>query len=435
MVVANVARRLRDLCKRNCFFAWRDRLRSNRITRAKIAQVAAKLGYGGCRTAFVAWANWFRTKRDLLRQMEWVVIRIQKVMLFHVWEEWLHFVHQIVVVRRILVTLTLRGTSRAWRRWVDFVDERFEQRGQLERALARLSNVGRAAAFCRWAEAVDMKKYAVVTIARVKAKMLNKSLARAFGTWSDCHAEIVGARDAREQKGRVAIMRLLRSSIARAFTRWALLLHQRLLLRKVALRMRRLGLSQGFFGWVESVAVAQAHRDALLTALVKMRNCAASRAFSTWFDWLQMIKYDRRIVAVVIQRFANRALAAAYFGWLDYAESIKRQRATLAAVLVRMERRQYAGAFRSWVDFVGYRRFLAAVLLKLSRASLTRAFVGFRDKIYRKIEIEEGLTSLIAVWQNRSLAKCFNAWADNVAERYVVTTTQNHHSVLRYRIT
>ena len=419
MIVANVARRLRDLCKRNCFFAWRDTLRSNRITKAKIAQVAAKLGYRGCRTVFVAWSNWFRTKRDLLRQMDWVVLRIQKVLLFHVWEKWLEFVHQIVVVRRILVTVSQRGISRAWRRWVDSADERFEQRGVLERALARISNVGRAAAFCRWVGAVDTKKHTVVTIGRVKAKMLNKSLGRAFGTWSDCHAQIVEARDAREQKGRVAIMRLLCASMARAFTRWALLLHQRLLLRKFAVRLRRCGLSQGFFGWVESVSVAQAHRDALLTALVKMRNCAASRAFIRWYDWLGSMKYDRQVLATVIRRFANLALAAAYFGWLDHVATIKRQRAILAAVLVRMERRHYAGAFRSWVEFVGYRRFLAAVLLKMSRASLTRAFLEFREKIYRKIQIEESLISLIAVWQSRSTGKCFNRWADDIAERYI----------------
>ena len=217
-----------------------------------------------------------------------------------------------------------------------------------------------------------------------------------------------------EQKQRVAIVRLLRSAVARAFVRWTTVLHQRVLLRKVAARMRRFKLSQGFFGWVDSMQVAQTNRTALLVALVKMSHGASARAFTAWVTWLDTRRVTLQKIAVVLRRVCNHALAAAYLGWLDHSLLRKRQRALLKGALTRAQTRGVAGALRSWCMLVSRRRFLDTIIVRLQRSSLTRAFVSFRYAVYRKIQIEEGMISLISMWQNRAILKSFNAWAATV---------------------
>lgn len=417
-VTTNLAQRLMNRCKRTAFVAWRDMLRAGRVNKNKIAQVAARLGFGGARTAFVAWSNYFKSKRDQLRQLDWVVLRIRKLCKVHAWENWLDFVRSVVATRWIMLRMMQQTVARAWGRWVYFVSQKIEHMDRLQRAVLRMTNVGRAAAFCSWVEAVNIRRNALSTLARVRQIMLNRSLARAFRTWNEVHTAILTARNAVEKKQRVAVMRLLRLGMARAFARWAHLLHQRLLLRKVASRIRGFKLSQGFFGWVDSIEAAQARRDALLSALVKMRHGTTARAFIAWCGWLETCHANRQKLVLVMLRLSNVVLAAAFFGWLDHATLKKHHSRLTQAAVMRMRRRNVVLSLQKWRLLVSRRRFLDTVIVKMQRSGLTRAFVFFRHVVYRKIQIEEGLIGLIAVWQQRSTAKCFNAWAANVETMY-----------------
>eukprot|EP01043_Picozoa_sp_COSAG02_P051548 COSAG02_NODE_5440_length_4328_cov_4.242374_5_plen_750_part_00 len=413
-IIGNLNRQLADQCKKVAFCVWLDTVRAGRISTQAIAKVAAKLGFGGARTAFIAWSTFFKTKRDQLRQVDWVVMRIKKLNIFQVWERWLDFVWAAAVTRRAMLRLTRRSIARAWTQWVAFVDTKIGQRSLLYRVIITMSNFKRAAAFRGWVDAVEMRRLALSTFARVRKIVLNRSLARAFRAWCAEHAAMINARDSIEQKQRVAIVRLLRSAMARAFDRWTTVLHQRVLLRKVAARIRGFKLSQGFFGWIESMEVAQANRATLVAALIKMSHGTTARAFTAWVTWLDTRRATLMKIAVVLRRLGNRALAAAYFGWLDHSLVRKRQRALLKVAMMRAQTRGVAGALRSWCMLVTRRRLLGTIIVKLQRSSLTRAFVSFRYAVHRKIRIEEGLISLISMWQNRAILKSFNAWASNV---------------------
>ena len=413
-VIGNLTRQVMNQFKKAAFSAWLDTVRTGRIRTQAVAKVAAKLRFGGARTAFIAWSTFFRTKRDQLRQMDWVALRIQKLHLFQVWERWLGFVRSAIMMRWAMLRLTQHVIARAWTQWIAFVNAKIDQRNWLQRVILRMSNMKRAVAFRGWIAAVEMSRHALFTLARVHNIMLNRCLARAFRTWCAEHEGIVMARNSTEQKQRAVIVRLLRSAMAKAFDRWRSVLYQRVQLHKVAARIRSFRLSQGFVGWLESMEIAQDNRTALLAALVKMRNGTTARAFVAWVTWLDTRRTTLIKIAVVLRRLCNRALATAFFGWLDHALLRKHQHALLKVALMRAQTQHVARALWRWSVLASRRRFLGTIMMKLQRSTLTRAFVSFRCAVYRKIQIEEGMISVISMWQERATLNSFNAWAANV---------------------
>jgi hypothetical protein len=160
--------------------------------------------------------------------------------------------------------------------------------------------------------------------------------------------------------------------------------------------------------------IAQDNRTALLAALVKMRNGTTARAFVAWVTWLDTRRTTLIKIAVVLRRLCNRALATAFFGWLDHALLRKHQYALLKVALMRAQTQHVARALWRWSVLASRRRFLGTIMMKVQRSTLTRAFVSFRCAVYRKIQIEEGMISVISMWQERATLNSFNAWAANV---------------------
>ena len=412
--IGHLTRQVMNQCKKTAFGAWLDTVRTGRIRTRAVAKVAAKLRFGGARTAFIAWSTFFKIKRDKLRQVDWVALRIQKLQLFQVWERWLGFVRSAIVIRRAMLRLAQHGIARAWTQWNAFVNAKIDQRNWLQRVILRMSNMKCAVALRGWIAAVEMARHALFTLARVHNIMLNRSLARAFRTWCTEHRGVVMARNSTEQRQRAVMIRLLRLAMAKAFDRWRSVLSQRVQLRKVAARIRGFRTSQGFFGWLESMEIAQSNRTALLAALVKIRHGTTARAFVAWVTWLDTRRTTLIELAAVLRRLCNRVLAAAFFGWLDHALLRRHQHALLKVALMRAKTQHVARALRTWSVLVSRRRFLGKIIMKLQRSTLTRAFVSFRCAVYRKIQVEEGMISLISMWQERATLKSFKAWAANV---------------------
>eukprot|EP01052_Picozoa_sp_SAG31_P006891 SAG31_NODE_323_length_17713_cov_12.065834_3_plen_193_part_00 len=174
--------------KRQVFEAWRTFLRRIRDYKRKIAQVAVKMGVHSTAACFISWAEWWRAKRDMLRQQDHLVTRLSKLGIISAWARWCEFVGQMQSARGLLGRFSNYVVARAWNRWVGFVNEIQKQRQLVNNILGKMSHRGTARAFLTWKKNVARKVELFRLMGRAALKMRRYAIGRAYRTWCFLHS-------------------------------------------------------------------------------------------------------------------------------------------------------------------------------------------------------------------------------------------------------
>eukprot|EP01052_Picozoa_sp_SAG31_P006892 SAG31_NODE_323_length_17713_cov_12.065834_4_plen_395_part_00 len=210
----------------------------------------------------------------------------------------------------------------------------------------------------------------------------------------------------------MVVRRLLHRKASRAFEQWAFILHQIHVLRKFAKRLLHWCLWRHLKTW-KLVALNRRHRRyAALGAFLKMRNHRAARAMRAW-QW----RHEANRHALKVEAKAVKVMSKSHLHWssfflysqltsfylsllvsqsnvvvnLKVAKSFRSMRcsAVHTAKIKRLEIRAFQRlshfkawkAFDRWTEFVSHRLFLASIVRKMQRSTVSRAFLAFRAHI------------------------------------------------------
>jgi len=114
----------------------------------------------------------------------------------------------------------------------------------------------------------------------------------------------------------------------------------------------------------------------------------------------------------------RRTLVAAYNRWVEYVAELQHMRECMATALRNWENQKRRRALLSWLDWKDdrrrTRRLMRKALNRFYYAEMYRAFDGFREIIAHKRKMR---ARAVAVWRNRELVACFDAWVAYVDAR------------------
>ena len=284
----------------------------------------------------------------------------------------------IDLMTRAAAALSQRGQRMAINMWIEVAGERMARRALLR------SMTPKARAMRRALNSWTALRTSRLLQRRALSALINRGMRRGWLRWRAVAAD--------GRKRRAQISRALKTltpegrAMRRALNSWAVLLRQRLALRRGAMAIKHRELRMALNGWIEGA-------DERRAALELMGRAGAA--------------------------VAQRGERLAFNSWLEEAAELARRRGIVRSMMPKA--RAMRRALNSWREMATNRR-TALKLMRRAGAALRgrgirMAMNGWTERRQRRRANLDSVRRSMAAWRHRGKRRGLNAWMGRVQDR------------------
>ena len=385
------------------------------MRRTKMKRIISIRKLKSLRAALLGWLMNMQSIREARVQSARCLQQWRSSYVRLVWDGWANALSMASDLRTIGQKALTRWSRSclgcAFDRWQETVFVLGERRRlKLQKAAGRCFGKRDMSAFSRWSKFVSSKLLRDENAHTVAVSWVKLQLKTAWCSWS------VHARTSRRQ--RIVVMRVaLRMRNVTLFNRFTLWKanflekrRQRGVLQRMASVMRHHATYKAYMTWGTNVYNIRRQRGKLTTVTQRMRNAAASRAFFSWLDRLQQQQRLRLAAHRVIKRWIHSAMAAAWTNWQEAVEKTVRKYAG-NLMIHKWLCKQISYAFMTWksVTAIGanMRRVKKRIILRMLSQTLATSFVTWHQESCKLSRQRSLLKRIVLRMENVRLAKAF----------------------------
>lgn len=396
--------RNRDRSLRGCFDIWvsvvkasrerrealavQDELRSNALAQIFGSVTRRKLGY-----AFFSW-------RDNVLELK-------------------HFKNQMARATRVLARFQKRSLSRAFNRWLLYVDERRRMMETAEMVIRRLEHRQMAYAFDGWLEVAMQRKRNRVLVSQSLRRIRYRTTVKAFFAWVEFCEEMRSSRSYERRLDNVVrscLTKIRFKTLSLAFEGWKSRAHEskrhRALVTKSVQRMQHKIIARAFDGWLTRVNYAKRCSELINTSLQRMSRRLIFKAFNSWSDYVKQIHSFR----VVERRLSNieRAVAPIHVTHSSVFDMV-RVNTAMRWGLARNNRVYRNPMFRAWAQYVNrLSQHRNRTVVKMHDILADRSQRKFLRAWWQLVDVIKHYRLRTEHMKKRVVRKVFSEWKLNV---------------------
>eukprot|EP01043_Picozoa_sp_COSAG02_P021491 COSAG02_NODE_1092_length_14622_cov_95.061971_13_plen_2227_part_00 len=367
---------------------------SARIRRATAVQHFRRVTL---KTCCQKWFRYLQIRKHKLRRVAQVLIVLSSRILGTAMSRWRLTTELARKLRHAALRFSHRVVLWAWDVWVERA--RWWKQMDLISALAGNHSrmIGARSAFCVWRD--NVAKYQLVDhkLKIAVARLLNSTVGSAFAAWADSTKKITDQRNRLE--------------------------------RVISLFMNRV-LHAAFRGWEASAVEKRSNRETMLRVVKMFQNVCLGGAFQGWYTRAHTKITNREKLTRAIKVLQNSRVISAFNAWRARAEFKVHSRKKVARAVHLMLNSLLHSAFAGWYDKISAKvanqAMLRKAVLVMTNALVLSAFKGWHTNATVKLENRAKLTKVIAVMGNFALSSAWGGWCE-----YVDVRTSNRGKVNR----
>eukprot|EP00854_Cymbomonas_tetramitiformis_P002157 gene2157-2863_t len=331
------------------------------------------------------------------------------------WQGWLerhmYYMELKLKLRRAAGSWQNRSLSGAFAAWQDGMGYVKETRALIKGAAKHLLRGRETRALEAWISVTDYKRQMADKMKRAGAFMLNREISKAFTSWD--------AFTQRQQKTRLAAMRLVRRTETAALAAWRAYLVQKAhlggLLSKSMAHFINGALGAALQTWIESTKELKQEAKAGLRAAGHWLHGTAGRTFAWWQEVTSIRVVQKQKCVKVLSRLANRNLALAFDTLYENMSKQINSRKSLGFWTNQCS----VQALNRWKEFKAESVDLRAKLEKGTRmwrgGALGRSFLWWSVETQRKATHARKCTYMLVRLINGTAARAFDTWRRETA--------------------
>ena len=266
--IGRVLARFADRARARAFDKWASTVAERAAVRASLARTLARFANRAVAAAFATWTDSVTEARRLRSTLARVASRFSNRTLSAAWERWAELVREkrrmANALDRVVRKMRNRVVAGAFATWIDAVAESERLKAVLRRVAGKFANRRLAASWETWVDAVAESERLRALLRKVAGKFANRRLAAAWETWATACEARRAEDEERKRTASKVVARLAKSSLHRAFGRWA----ENVLEKRAAA--------------LEAEADERRRADVLNRAVRRLANRALAGAFATW---------------------------------------------------------------------------------------------------------------------------------------------------------
>ena len=266
--IGRVLARFADRARARAFDKWASTVAERAAVRASLARTLARFANRAVAAAFATWTDSVTEARRLRSTLARVASRFSNRTLAAAWERWAELVREkrrmANALDRVVRKMRNRVVAGAFATWIDAVAESERLKAVLRRVAGKFANRRLAASWETWVDAVAESERLRALLRKVAGKFANRRLAASWETWATACEARRAEDEERKRTASKVVARLAKSSLHRAFGRWA----ENVLEKRAAA--------------LEAEADERRRADVLNRAVRRLANRALAGAFATW---------------------------------------------------------------------------------------------------------------------------------------------------------
>lgn len=418
---------------RPAFVRWRELATSEHDAADAVAHARATTR----RKVLEGWSGVAKAASMEMRKRALVVFT--KTSMARAFRRWVERVDEVVEMRDVLERavgwFTKRELTAAFNRWLEWREEIVEMREIADRAMKFLVHRAIVSAFNRWIEWHEETRELREIANRAMTFFVNRAVVAAFNAWADNARELRNARVAIKWWAERALVKswltwmdhhieYTRAAYvlkARVWGEWCELADERRerlkIMRRVADRLNGGKIAAAFGTWRERVDDARAAKR----ALVQWQRSSMRAAFYRWKEDFMLEAIRRRgVLERAARNFMKAELAAAWRRWLEHvderAAEKERQLALVSRVLARVRTGKMGAAFDTWQRYVLRVAAAERALTRWFERSARGALYTWRDHVAHR----RAIARAIRHWREWTLATVYRAWLKFAIDAYAI---------------
>ncbi|ACO69280.1 predicted protein [Micromonas commoda] len=266
--IGRVLARFADRARARAFDKWASTVAERAAVRASLARTLARFANRAVAAAFATWTDSVTEARRLRSTLARVASRFSNRTLSAAWERWAELVREkrrmANALDRVVRKMRNRVVAGAFATWIDAVAESERLKAVLRRVAGKFANRRLAASWETWVATVAESERLRALLRKVAGKFANRRLAASWETWATACEARRAEDEERKRTASKVVARLAKSSLHRAFGRWA----ENVLEKRAAA--------------LEAEADERRRADVLNRAVRRLANRALAGAFATW---------------------------------------------------------------------------------------------------------------------------------------------------------
>ena len=434
------------------FDTWRIRVETKKFYRTVVGEFHERVRDRSLRASFTLWVSLTkenkerklsilkeeRLRSNKLAQILGSVTRRTLGYAFMQWRDHIRDVQRMklneIKARRVCIRMQTRTQSRAFARWLSYVDERRRIMKTAQTVILRMRQRQVSTAFQGWLSAVRTEKRQRIIIAHSIKRLKFRFLVKVFYTWIEFVHEARATRAYAQRIDnlvRVSLAKIRQRTKSRALNAWQFYTidkkRQRTLVTKSLRRMGRHMLAKSFDGWISQITMMKRHRELVSTSIKRMQHRLLGKVFNSWSEYLKQIHSFR----VVERRLQNieRAIAPLHVTHASVSDMV-RVNVAMRWGLARNERIYRNPMFSAWLAYVRkISEHRTRTAQKMHEILATRACRKFLRVWRQYTEVMVYYRSTLKRSEKRVIRKVFSEWKMNV--RPVVSSSQTQ-TLARY---
>ena len=434
-------------CLRVAFYDWRDRVETKKFHRTVLGEFHERVRDRSLRASFTLWVSLARESKDrklsILKEERLRSNKLAQILgsanrrtlgyAFMRWRDHIGDVKRMklneIKARRVCIRMQTRTQSRAFARWLSYVDERRRIMKNARTVILRARQRQVSTAFQGWLNAVRTDKRQRIIVAHSIKRLKFRFLVKVFYTWIEFVHEARATRAYAQRVDnlvRVSLTKIRQRTKARALNAWQFYTidkkRQRTLVTKSLRRIGRHMLAKSFDGWISQITTMKRHRELVSTSIKRMQHRLLLKVFNNWSEYLKQIHSFR----VVERRLQNieRAIAPLHVTHASVSDMV-RVNVAMRWGLARNERIYRNPMFSAWLAYVRkISEHRTRTAQKMHDILATRACRKFLRAWRQFTEVMVYHHSTLKRSEKRVIRKVFSEWKMNVRRLVSSSETQ-----------